>query len=64
MENSEHLENTENSENKKENVVADKEEIISLKENENKDLTKEGKTKKKEIKKNIVTKIKIGNKTY
>ena len=41
MENSEHLENTDN---KKENVAADKEEIISLKENENKDLTKEGKT--------------------
>ncbi len=51
MENSEHLENTENSENKKENVVADKEEIISLKENENKDLIKEGKTKKRNQKK-------------
>ena len=62
MENSEHLENTENSENKKENVVADKEEIISLKENENKDLIKEGKTKKKKSKKISLQKLKLGTK--
>ena len=62
MENSEHLENTENTENKKENVVVDKEEIISLKENENKDLTKEGKTKKKKSKKISLQKLKLGTK--
>ena len=62
MENSEHLENTENSENKKENVAADKEEIISLKENENKDLIKEGKTKKKKSKKISLQKLKLGTK--
>ena len=62
MENSEHLENTENTENKKENVAADKEEIISLKENENKDLTKEGKTKKKKSKKISLQKLKLGTK--
>ena len=62
MENSEHLENAENTENKKENVVVDKEEIISLKENENKDLTKEGKTKKKKSKKISLQKLKLGTK--
>ena len=62
MENSEHLENTENTEIKKENVVPDKEEIISLKENENKDLTKEGKTKKKKSKKISLQELKLGTK--
>ena len=62
MENSEHLENAENTENKKESVVVDKEEIISLKENENKDLTKEGKTKKKKSKKISLQKLKLGTK--
>ena len=57
METSEHLENTEN---KKEIVAPDKEEIVSLKENENKEIKEGG--KKKKSKKISLQKLKLGTK--
>ena len=59
MENSENLENIENPENKKEIVPVDKEESISLKENN--EITKE-KKKKKKSKKISLEKVNLGTK--